>query len=345
MHGPSRVTWRWLARAIIALSVAGAPAANAFAQQAPSTSPAPPAEEATEVEELVVRSASLRPPSDVPRFAPQTMTALADFARERHTLSLRNEGRAARSMVTTHGARPRTATMMGAIDAAEGTKRNYYRQLEVAATEAEKATVNAEAVFQAWLQNQRTRDEVLAAERAREAAVNHMLEVRTKAMEGIEGADTQLWGTLVQVAMETNQPSDDPNAPTSGLTAAEQETVYRAMEEREYRLAAEAAAKALKFENVSVVPVSANGASTLRISGTIRNSSDVRTTVPPFNLVFYDQDNEAFSGMVIQPDASGVPANGAKRFQFSVAPSSGVRISRVALVFGHPSFRPSTAAR
>lgn len=337
-----------MARTAVAALAAGAVAVQAFAQQAAPApaSAVPPEEETTNVEELVVRGASLRPPSDVPRFAPQTITALADFARERHTLSLRNEGRAARSMVTTHGARPRTATMMGAVDAAEGTKRGYYRQLEVAAMEAEKATVNAETVFQAWLRNERTREDLIAAERAREVAVNHMLEVRTKAMEGIEGADTQLWGTLVQVAMETSQTSDDPNAQEQpGLTPAEQEAVYRAMEEREYRLAAEAASRALKFENVTVLPVTTNGAASLRISGVIRNNADVRTQVPPFNIVFYDQDNQAFAGMVVQPDASGVAANGVKRFAFNVASSPGARITRVALVFGHPSFRPRPAAR
>lgn len=352
------------------------PAPAALAQPAASSAqpPAPQAQaedDATSVTELVVRAAPLRPATDVPRFTPQQITVLRDYARANFSISLQNEGRNERAMVTGHGARqmsanpnagavggPRTGVMattaesaieMASVSgAAEGRKRALYRQLERAADAAEKATTEADQAFKAWMADPSKRDELVAREKAREDAVRNMLQVREQTTEGVEAAETLQWARIVQIASQSSQrangaPGEEQAQP--GLTPEEQEAVFQAMDEREYRLAAEAASRNLKFENVTVRPILAEGRVTgVRVAGSISNKTDVNAKVPPFNLVFYDEKNEAFAGMVVQPDERGVPANGAKPFSLDVGMSGDARISRVALIFGHPTFRPRPTA-
>lgn len=318
---------------------------------------AQPTDQATAVSDLTVRAASLRPESDVPRYSEAQIEAFQNFARENFSKALTNEGRGDRGLISSHGARQQTANplskaagtlethiqIMGMVGATEGRRRALFRQMDRAAEEAREATAAANSAFIAWLQHGGARQEVETAERAREAAVRNMLEVREKALDGVAAADRMLMASINIVAMEDSDAAGKFKSP--GLTDGERETIYRFMEDREYRLAAEQASRDMKVEDVAVVAGSVDGKPAVRVSGLIRNVSIADARVLPFNLVFYDQDGKAFSGMLVQPDERPVPAKETRRFSLVVAMDGDVRISRAALIFGPPSFRPRPVAQ
>lgn len=327
--------------------------------------------EATEVSELIVSATSLRPESDAPRFTVQQLQALSAFAERNFTAALVSEGRGERALVTTFGARgsaenpsgrsviagmppsvgatraeqvgsqESTIRIAGVTAAADGRKRALYRQLQRAAETAEKATAAAEAAFAVWVERGGSRDHLLAAERARAKAVRDMLEAREQAMQGVESAEEQQWASIIQIASESanrmaNYRFVDGDAAvtrSSGVSDADQEAIFTAMDRREYERAAETARRTLRFENVAAAPVPGDIPNLVRVSGEIRNKADVTAEVPPFNVVFYDQDDKPFGGAVVQLEGRGIPSNGSRRFSLDVA-SDQARISRVAIIFG-----------